>query len=288
MTDTEEAYSIEYQESKKAIVASDGVSPKVDVKDSNGEVEKTIEIKIKDDGEKVASGANKNTIHVYIVNKNQGDTGYNEETGIIDGTEITNNEDWKKYINESDFIDPDESDFKNSSEFKYEITLDPRSDVGENIRGKFDLVIEVEDNVGNKTIETIEIDMGVTVKATIANLNIGSAQSFKQSFRRGEKAELVITTTGYVSKLEISFPRELTDHNSDLENLVLINENPDFNGENTYRFKIKMETEEFEEFKDIVITGYNNYGSDPASDTVYLNVLGNITDDLQTRIRNNN
>lgn len=284
------AYSKEYQENKKAIVASDGVAPVSTLKKDTILPIDYVDIEIVDNGTKTASGVDPSTIEIYAVKDYLGHKGYDSVTGKVDGYKLTDNPEFSKYITTSQELDVDESDYKNSSKYKYHIEFDPSDlTIRDYIAGKFDLIVIAKDNVGNKGVYSYEIDLGITVDASIANIAIiGSPASNMQSFRRGETGELIIETSGYVSKLEIEFPKKIYDYNEELKKITILNENPNYLENNNFIFKIVFETEEFEEYEGIKITAYNDYGSDPGTDVVYLNVNGNVTDDLKVRIRNNN
>ena len=99
-------------------------------------------------------------------------------------------------------------------------------------------------------------------------------------FENGEKGVLQIELVGFVNKVEVTFPYEMTRYDDTLDQVYTLT--PQLTDSITQEFYIPLDSEEGE--YRVTVTAYNEEGD---SLTVYpsLTIVGTILDDFRTRLR---
>ncbi len=144
--------------------------------------------------------------------------------------------------------------------------------------GEIEVSAVAVDRVGNANI--IRED-GLTF---MLNTNLYRQRNPEEAvFKTGDGAVLEIHTRGYVERIEVYFPEEMTEKNPEL-NKVYEYQYPYLKNTEELQFHIPLGIEERD--YDIIVKAYKN-GEMLTSKAVLTLVEGNVLDELRTRIRNN-
>ncbi len=142
--------------------------------------------------------------------------------------------------------------------------------------GDFSITVTAVDNVGNKrtiTHQLTELALDAEIKRILA--------PHEPNFKRGESGILTITTWGYMEKVEIRFPDELTALAPEL-NQTYVFEIPEYKHEEQQQFMIPLYVPLDGEYT-ITVKAYKGEKQLEAHPT--LNIEGTVLDEIRTRLR---
>lgn len=145
-----------------------------------------------------------------------------------------------------------------------------------------DIVITVyaRDNVGNVREEvygTTEFDLQVSIERILA--------PHDPIFKKGESGYLHITSWGYAERIEIEFPRELTDVNPSLNHVYEYDLKGAYMQEETYEFMIPLEVPEGADYTVTVRAYKGDKTLERYPALAVMDVNGSVLDELRTRLR---
>lgn len=145
--------------------------------------------------------------------------------------------------------------------------------------GDFTVTAYARDNVGNEYQESIDVTE-FALEASVSRI----LEPHEPIFRSGESGILTVKVWGYADRLEIRFPKAMSDLNSEL-NKNIVYDIPEYEQEEEIEFMIPIYTPDNESYE-IEVTAYKKgrvLTEDPALTTV--GVKGSILDDIRTRLR---
>ena len=102
-------------------------------------------------------------------------------------------------------------------------------------------------------------------------------------FKAGESGLLTILTTGYVDRVEVIFPEEMTELDSSL-NRIYVYDTPDYIREEKLTFMVPLKVPEA--VMDITVRAYKQDSSiEQHPRLATMTVKGNVLDELRTRLK---
>ena len=144
--------------------------------------------------------------------------------------------------------------------------------------GEFEIAVYAADCVGNETIQNNDL-LGVGLKAYVERVLAPHTPQFK----RGESGVLYVETTGYIEKLEISFPKAFVQADETLSRSIVY-EVPDYRRTEEIPFIVPFSVSDGEMI--IQIRAYKaGTELDAEPKLVTIKVKGSILDELRTRLR---
>ena len=144
--------------------------------------------------------------------------------------------------------------------------------------GNYIVMATAVDNVGNETVISYGMD-GICVYAHIENMQ-GQVQN---QFKKGQKARLQICATGYVDRIEVSFPQEWTEQNPTL-NRIYQYETTEFSKKESLEFPVPLHVADGK--YNIVVQGYKgNTMAEANVELLTVQIEGSVLDEIRTRLR---
>lgn len=146
--------------------------------------------------------------------------------------------------------------------------------------GDLEFTVYASDRVGNETTlsyGTTEFDLQTEIVRIL--------EPHEPQFKRGESGVLSITTWGYVEKLEIIFPEELSRLDPELNHTYVYNVPDNYRMEETFQFMVPLGTPTDTTYT-VTVRAYKGdrmMEQHPAFDV--LDVSGTVLDDIRTRLR---
>jgi hypothetical protein len=145
--------------------------------------------------------------------------------------------------------------------------------------GDFLLTAYASDHVGNETVQSIRVSE-FALEASVWRI----LQPHDPIFRGGESGILIVTSYGYVDRIEVEFPKALSDLSPAL-NQEIVYEIPDYKQEDSFTFMVPLYAPEKEAYT-IVVRAYKGdrmLEEHPVFAT--LSVNGNVLEEIRTRLR---
>ncbi len=146
--------------------------------------------------------------------------------------------------------------------------------------GDFTVTAVAKDCVGN--VREISCDtMGFSLEAEITRI----LSPHEPVFRKGESGILTIHVWGYPDKVEVTFPQEITNGDSQWNHTFDYTDVPQYEREEKIQFMIPLEMDDAQELEVIVraYKGERKLEEHPA--LAILGVRGSILEDIRTRLR---
>lgn len=144
--------------------------------------------------------------------------------------------------------------------------------------GSFTVVAHASDHVGNERVDSSEMQ-GLSLHVELKRL----LEPHEPVFKTGESGVLTIRASGYVERIEVLFPEEMTELDASL-NRVYTYEVPDYINEENLTFMIPLGTPEAA--MEITVRAYKKDSSlEQHPQLAVLTVSGNVLDELRTRLR---
>ena len=144
--------------------------------------------------------------------------------------------------------------------------------------GEIQIMVVAEDAVGNETVEGAHM-MGVGLQTYVERI----LEPHDGVFKRGESGVLYIQTTGYVERVEVTFPEELVQE-GEVSHFSYIYEIPDYLQTEKLQFMLPLTMQDGT--YTIQVRAYKN-GTELESQPQFITieVKGSILDELRTRVR---
>ncbi len=144
--------------------------------------------------------------------------------------------------------------------------------------GKFSIIALAKDNVGNESADTYGMD-GITVDAYIEKM----LEPQTNTYKRGESGILHIQTTGYIERVEVTFPKEWSGLESTL-NKSFIYDIPDFLQTEEAEFMVPLQVPDGKYI--IVVKAYKaDRTAEAKPELLTITVSGSVLDEFRRRLR---
>ncbi|MBQ4536128.1 MAG: InlB B-repeat-containing protein [Lachnospiraceae bacterium] len=146
--------------------------------------------------------------------------------------------------------------------------------------GDFSIKAIAKDHVGNVREENYDT-MGFSLEAKITRI----LSPHEPVFRKGESGILNITVWGYPDRVEVIFPQEMTQGDTEWKQIFDYTDMPMYIREETLQFMVPLEMEDTQESEVIVraYKGERKLEEHPA--LAILSIEGSILEDIRTRLR---
>lgn len=144
--------------------------------------------------------------------------------------------------------------------------------------GEFRLMVFAQDAVGNETVDGVRLQ-GVGLQAYVERI----LEPTDAPFKRGESGVLYVKTTGYVERVEITFPTELVPE-GETNRFVYIYETPDYLQTEDLQFMVPLTAQDG--MQTIQVKAFKN-GTELENQPQFITieVKGSVLDELRTRLR---
>ncbi len=144
--------------------------------------------------------------------------------------------------------------------------------------GDFTVTAHAVDHVGNETITGSQLQ-GISLRVTLERI----LEPHDPVFKAGESGILTILTTGYVERVEVSFPAEMTQLDPSL-NRIYEYRVPDYMKEEKLTFMVPLKMPDA--VMEITVKAYKgNNGIEEHPRLTTITVKGNVLDELRTRLK---
>lgn len=144
--------------------------------------------------------------------------------------------------------------------------------------GTFTVLAHATDHVGNERIASSQLQ-GLSLQVKLERI----LEPHDPVFKAGESGILTIVTTGYVERVEVSFPQEMTELDPSL-NRVYEYPVPDYIQEEKLTFMVPLKVPDA--VMDITVRAYKrDTGIEEHPGLTTITVDGNVLDELRTRLK---
>lgn len=144
--------------------------------------------------------------------------------------------------------------------------------------GAFTVIAHAVDHVGNEAVASSQMQ-GISLHVELERM----LEPHDPIFKAGESGILTILTTGYVERVEVIFPEEMTTLDSSL-NRTYVYDVPDYIKEEKQTFMVPLRVPEA--VMDITVRAYKQDTSiEQHPRLATMTVKGNVLDELRTRLR---
>ncbi|MDR0964263.1 MAG: InlB B-repeat-containing protein [Clostridium sp.] len=146
--------------------------------------------------------------------------------------------------------------------------------------GHFTVTATATDNVGNSQSKS----QGTTEFSLTANVT-RILSPHEPIFKRGESGNLEIIAYGYVDRIEVIFPTEMTDQNPDLNTIFVYQDTPSYIQRETLEFMVPLNMQDDGELI-ITVKAYKDGKEIEAFPSLnVIKVEGTVLDEIRTRLR---
>lgn len=144
--------------------------------------------------------------------------------------------------------------------------------------GAFTVIAHAVDHVGNEAVVSSQMQ-GISLHVNLERI----LEPHDPVFKAGESGILTVLTTGYVDRVEVIFPEEMTELDASL-NRIWLYEVPEYVKEEKLSFMIPLRVPET--VMDITVRAYKqDTGIEQRPRLATVTVKGNVLDELRTRLK---
>ena len=144
--------------------------------------------------------------------------------------------------------------------------------------GAFTVIAHAVDHVGNEAVASSQMQ-GISLHVELERI----LEPHNPVFKAGKITSTRILTTGYVDRVEVIFPEEMTELDSSL-NRIYVYDTPDYIREEKLTFMVPLKVPEA--VMDITVRAYKQDSSiEQHPRLATMTVKGNVLDELRTRLK---